>query len=177
MLRCTRCHLHKTRVSQVPGRGFVPCDILVIDAAPGKAEDVTGRGFGGPAFRLFERAIGEAVSIARTHEPRVYYTYMVQCKPCDMRGGAWRAPSPAEVDFCSVNLLETFTKVQPKFVVYLSAEVRRLCEPRFSVRGVTVPHPEFILRRGGTECAEYRAMRATLEQLVEKLEQERNWRK
>jgi uracil-DNA glycosylase family 4 len=43
-------------------RGSVPCDVLFIGEAPGQSEDVVGRPFVGPAGKLLDRIIEDALS-------------------------------------------------------------------------------------------------------------------
>lgn len=80
------CSGRGTRV--VLARGSVPCDVLVVAEAPGESENVIGRPMVGPAGRLMDRVLRDALGGLR------------YCVPC-LRGNAFRQfPSRENPTLC-----------------------------------------------------------------------------
>lgn len=157
-LYCKRCSLHKTRRKVVLGRGVIPADLLFIGEAPGKSEDLRGEAFIGPSGRVLRLAMKDATGMAGLEEtPSFYITNVVACRPCDEKRGPNRQPTDKEAWQCWPRLELTEHLVKPKKIVFLGKVAERFCLECFPT-GVSLQHPAFVLRRGGTESAEYRIL-------------------
>lgn len=153
MGNCTNCHLHRTRKNQVVGRGQIPADILFIGEAPGPSEDVIGEPFVGPSGRLLDLAIGDASNIAN-YLPSYYITNTIQCIPL-RDDGKFGQPKAGEVESCMPNLLKIVEEVEAVRIVFIGDVARKYLAA--TLKGAyNIRHPAYLLRRGGTECPEYR---------------------
>jgi len=159
---CKRCELYKTRRNVVIGRGDLPCDILFIGEAPGRAEDMRGRAFVGPSGRVLREAIKGAYKLAHLSDGdfKMFFTNTILCRPHDENGDN-RQPTKNEMEACFFNVEQIYIEAKPKVVVYIG----KVAEMEYSKRipgGVPIQHPAYILRRGGMSCPEFLTMKRKL---------------
>lgn len=154
---CKRCRLHKHRRQVVFGRGTIPAEILFIGEAPGKSEDLRGEAFIGRSGRLLDTMLAEAVRLAgrEANPPTYYITNVVACIPRDASAGELREPKRDEELACWPRLQITARLVDPEYTILLGSVARNFAAARFP-GALTVVHPAYILRRGGTGATEYR---------------------
>ncbi len=137
---CVRCTLHESRTQVVFGGGAPTSDLVLIGAAPGRHEDLSGEPFAGAVGNLVDNLL---LDNGLTRED-VYLTTAVKCRP---PGG--RAPSPDEIDTCAPYLRAQLDLLAPTVVVALGRTVaelllgrevpiHRLAGHRLSLGGVTV---------------------------------------
>ena len=63
---CMGCELYKIGTQTVFGEGKTSSQLMFVGEAPGDEEDLSGHPFVGPAGRLFEKALEEALK----HDPQ-----------------------------------------------------------------------------------------------------------
>jgi len=153
--RCKGCDLKSTRTKRVPGRGQWPAEVLFIGEAPGKTEDILGEAFVGPNGKLLQRGIQDAERMSGASAPSYYITNVVACRPCDAHAGPNREPTAEEALACWPRLKFTYDRVQPDFVVFLGKVAEKHCK-RAWPNAVSLVHPAFVLRCGGTTSSAYR---------------------
>lgn len=157
-LTCKKCALNQTRRHVVLGRGQLPADLLFIGEAPGKSEDLRGEAFIGPSGRVLRLAMKDATAMSGLKKPPSFYiTNVIACRPCDEKRGPNRQPTDKEAWQCWPRLELTEYLVKPKQIIFLGRVAEHFCLESFQT-GVSLQHPAFILRRGGTESAEYRIL-------------------
>lgn len=146
--KCTACRLHQQRRNIVLGEGDVPCDVLFVGEAPGKAEDLRGRPFVGPSGRLLRIAIERACNLQHIKQPRIFITNIVACRPCEERFGPNRAPEPDECIACRPRLVDEVVASRARKVILLGEiAAREACS--ICPDGVHIYHPSYISRVGG----------------------------
>lgn len=158
-LNCQRCGLCQTRREIVFGRGVLPASVLFISEAPGKTEDLLGIPFIGPAGKLLDAAISRALEMMESNEktPSYFITNTVACRPTDSKQGENRQPTGEEVWACFERLQRTASQVKPKRVVFLGEVAKQYLKKAFP-SAYSLRHPAYILRKGGIESPEFRAM-------------------
>jgi uracil-DNA glycosylase family 4 len=170
---CMRCILHTFARNRVQGTSVIvnstrAIDILFIGEAPGKSENLVGVPFVGPSGKLLKAAIRQAGL-------DVFFNYsitnVVQCRPTDTLGGPSREPLPAEIAACAENFDKVVQLANPKVVVFLGAVAARAYRNRFP-SAYALPHPSYILRKGGESSPAYRAFVASLEEIRNALQSE-----
>lgn len=161
---CRKCGLWRFRRRVVPGEGRVPADVMIIGEAPGKAENLLGRPFVGPSGRVLRMALGVAGELVGLPTPRLYITNLLACRPCDERGGPNRTPNHQEMVACWARLRDTALAVKAEHVILLGRTAQDFCRGRFP-RTVSLPHPAYVLRRGGEGSTEYRLLVRGLEEV------------
>lgn len=122
--RCTGCSLCKKRNRVVLARGKLPCDVLFVGEAPGASEDVLGKPFVGPAGRLLDRIIVEALNPPLYDEaadpdwtpPPIAFTNLVACIPKE-EGNEKREPTKEAIDACLPRLVEFFHLSLPTILI------------------------------------------------------------
>lgn len=162
---CQGCPLHVGRKRMVFARGTIPCDLAVVGEAPGESENVLGRPFVGPAGKLLDVILGEALegfsvpSLSGGTRPLTYcLTNLVCCIPREEDGGKSGEPPEQSVIACSGRLQEMLQICQPRLIVLAGALARTYLTPgKFSIRlpymqdsrlrgVVSIYHPAHILR-------------------------------
>lgn len=135
----------------VPGKGPVPCDMVLIGEAPGRNEDERGEPFVGLAGQLLDEALLKA-GLGRAS---VYVTNVVKRRPPSNR-----VPTPAELKWWVPSLHEELASVQPKVVVALGDSALKALTGKTGItrrRGVEINvehgykvlptfHPAYALR-------------------------------
>lgn len=114
---CRRCHLKDVRRKVVMLRGDVPCDVLMIGEAPGISEDVVGVPLVGPAGKLQDEIIAEAVPEGVT----VCLANLIGCCPKGADGSGHKVGKPDDVAVqkCTPRLQQIVRLCQPKLIVCL----------------------------------------------------------
>lgn len=162
------CGEHGVRVCLA--RGQVPCDVLICAEAPGESENVLGKPLCGPAGRLLDKIIEDAVGESGKTGLRFAFTNVVGCIPRQEDGSKIGVPPDAAVRQCSQRLQGFIDLCKPKLVVAVGnvAEdwlnrrtyppkkkgdnIFRLmkdAQPMYDLHGaalVSIQHPAFILR-------------------------------
>jgi len=137
--KCKKCLLCKVRHKIILGRGHIPCDILFIGEAPGVSEDRLGRPFVGPAGKLLDRIIAEALP-----EARVAFTNLIACIPKD-QDGKMEEPPLKSVKRCRSRLDEFVHLAKPQLIVCIGKLAAKHYN-QVNVPQVSIVHPAAILR-------------------------------
>lgn len=167
----------------VLSRGKVPCDVLFVGEAPGKAENVLGRPFCGPAGHLLDRIIAKAMPstmFSPMGEIRLAFTNLVGCIPLDEDGTKSGEPDVDSIEACAPRLQEFIDLASPRVVVCVGKLSSTWLKPGYKnpvtlpvgVKVVDLVHPAFILRqplaqRGITEQQCIIRLSAALDELLE----------
>ena len=115
---CSRCSLCESRFNIVLCRGNIPCDVLFIGEAPGPSEDAVGQPFVGPAGKLLDKQIKEALSNCPGADLRMCYTNLVCCIPKEGAGKAkFKEPPKEAIEACSARLNEFVNLCEPSAIV------------------------------------------------------------
>lgn len=133
---------------------MIPCDVLFIGEGPGVSEDTLGIPFIGPSGRLLDDAIEETLGFGITIIPRYYITNVVQCRPCNSKDDPNREPTKEEAWQCWPNLQAIHKKVKPQEIVFLGKVAEKYCKKTWP-HAWRLPHPAYLLRRGGTGTPTY----------------------
>jgi DNA polymerase len=127
----------------------------MIGEAPGKTEELRGEAFIGRAGQLLEWGIEDALAFLDMERPSIYITNVVACRPTDRKRGPNRPPSGEEAWACWPRLEECFYRVNPSVLIFLGKVAENYCKKVWG-HGVSLVHPAYILRQGGTKAPEYR---------------------
>jgi len=140
-------------------RGTIPCDILFIGEAPGESEDTIGKPFIGPAGKLLDQIIQEAMKTTIDRGFTHAFTNLVGCIPRDDDGGKATEPTPVEIIQCSRRLEEFVELCNPKLIVCVGKLSENWIQPTtmgvktkkhiirsYSGKTVALTHPAAILR-------------------------------
>ena len=124
---CQRCDLCQWRKKVVHARGVLPCDVFFVGEAPGASEDILGRPFAGPAGKLLDRIVADAMrALVRLYRPAGGVAYnppelafcnLIGCIPKDSPSGKVGEPSKESILACAQRLIELVDVAQPKLVV------------------------------------------------------------
>lgn len=152
---CTSCGISQFRTKMVQGRGSLPCDFVLLGEAPGKAEDLLGEPFVGPAGKLLNTALDQF-----SGRYALFICNLLACRPTDSMGGPNRAPTDIEVRLCWKRLDSLLKLAAPRFGLILLG--RNPEKHRHAYAGtfpelpmVYVQHPAAVLRHGGTAGPEF----------------------
>ena len=158
---CCMCPLYETRHNICLCRGNIPCDVLFVGEAPGPSEDAIGQPFVGPAGKLLDKQINEALENSGMTELRLGFTNLVCCIPRQGAGkGKFKEPPKECMDACWPRLKEFAHLCKPRLIVtvgdlsgkrlYGAAMFRHDDEPKQPEWGeldfVSITHPAAILR-------------------------------
>ncbi|HKO15784.1 MAG TPA: uracil-DNA glycosylase [Gemmatimonadaceae bacterium] len=150
---CTRCPLHSTAISPVPGEGSPQAALMLVGEAPGAREDETGRPFVGPAGQLLTKILA-AIELTRED---VFICNVIKHRP-----PANRNPRPEEITACSPYLVRQIELIRPRVILALGTfAAQTLLETTLSIgklRGqihryygvplIVTYHPAALLRNG-----------------------------
>jgi DNA polymerase len=156
---CRACHLYRNATQTVFGEGPRKAAVMFVGEQPGDAEDVAGQPFVGPAGKLLDRALAEALIDRQV----VYVTNVVKHFKFEPRGKRriHAKPNGAEIAACRPWLETEIALIKPRVLVCLGATAAQaLLGKAFKVslqRGTFVPsslaprvtatvHPSSILR-------------------------------
>lgn len=186
--RCDKCDIGLFAHKHVFARGTLPCDILFVGEAPGKAEDVEGIPFVGKAGKLLDQWITAAGTaevlapdgvqlmgdlISRTFTYAI--TNVVLCRPCDARGEPNRRPTFTEIENCRPRLNEFILRAaRPKALVLLGSVAKSATPKWEGLPRLNLCHPAYCLRQGGEGCPEDLYARKLLAEFVINLKGTKN---
>jgi uracil-DNA glycosylase family 4 len=139
---CTRCRLHKTRVTITAGRGPSPAGVLFIFPAPDEGGDQIGKVCTGRMNLFLTGIVQDAARTAQVTAPSFHITSMVLCYP------PMRDPEKEEIISCRGNLMDTVKRIEPALIVFVSKEVDRFYRKEFR-DAITIIHPEILMKQGG----------------------------
>lgn len=160
---CRECNLCERRKHVVLLRGQIPADVLFIGEAPGQSEDVLGLPFIGPAGKLLDDIIADAVSRSELQAaPRMAWTNLVACIPKGDDDRKTEEPPEESIKACESRLIEIVQICRPRIIVnvgklskyyvcgqamfgdcsWLDGKFMRFCE---------ITHPAAILRADVTQ--------------------------
>ncbi|QQS16779.1 MAG: uracil-DNA glycosylase [Neisseriales bacterium] len=108
---CQRCHLAKTRLHTVFGRGSTKAKWLLVGEAPGKNEDEQGFAFVGRAGKLLDNML-KAIHLDSNTD--VFMTNVLKCRPPGNRN-----PEENEVVACQDFLSMQIAKLKPSLIITL----------------------------------------------------------
>lgn len=151
-LGCKDCELCEKRSRVVLGKGVIPCDILFVGEAPGASEDAIGKPFVGPAGKLMDELLEEALANLGMTEPRdrpkMAWTNLIGCIP-RYKPGEVGQPKRKEIEACSPRLNEVVQLAKPKAIVMVGKLSSKWC-PTFIdydfEYSIDITHPAAILR-------------------------------
>ncbi len=148
---CERCPLHSERTNVVLARGNLPCGLLFFGEGPGESEDLIGYPFVGPAGKLGDDLIEEALEDA-DHQPSIAFANVLACIPWDKDGdgsktGTIRAPKGQEAEACSPRVKAFFAIAKPRLVVCLGRNPRKHVPKSYTGPTAELTHPSAILRQ------------------------------
>ena len=107
---CTKCPLHQSRTTTVPGEGRPDADIMLIGEGPGFHEDRQGRPFVGASGKFLETML-DSIGLGRED---VFIANVVKCRPPGNRD-----PQPGEIEACDDYLNRQIELVNPKVILTL----------------------------------------------------------
>lgn len=143
--KCRACDLCKHRSRVVLARGRVPADVLFIGEAPGVSEDALGKPFMGPAGKLLDRIIEQAIDGQHDYA----LTNLVGCIPLLDDGKKTSQPPDSAIHECNERLHEFVRLCRPIVVVSVGGLAHKwVTEAGFEHPEVFVSiiHPAAILR-------------------------------
>lgn len=182
--RCQACPIGKCTYRHALYSGTIPCTLLFLGEAPGRAEEIAGKPFAGSSGKVMRQILIDSGVIQRSLRPHKVdryravipyaFTNLIACRPCDYRGGPNRSPKPEEIVQCSSRLNE-FIKdhARPKYIV----AVGNVKPPHFSGDvALRITHPMHVLRSGGQRSDVYRATVDRMCALVKEMKKEGAYR-
>ena len=141
-----RCALCNSRNKIVLARGKIPAEILFIGEAPGTSEDALGRPFIGPAGKLLDRIIEEAIDGQYDYA----LTNLIACIPLNSEGHKTTEPPKDSITACKPRLTEFVGLVNPKLVIFVGRLATKYATGVESSRRlrktIHIIHPAAILR-------------------------------
>lgn len=132
-------------------RGSLPCDVFLAGEAPGSSEDVLGQPFMGPAGKLLDQIVAEAVPSELT----TAFSNLVGCIPLGEDGEKAREPPPEAIQRCAPRLEELVKLAKPKLLVcvgslaeawIMGTKSKKHLLQRYKGKTVAITHPAAILR-------------------------------
>lgn len=117
---CTSCPLHEGRTHVVFARGSIPCDVLFIGEAPGVSEDALGQPFVGPAGKLLDGIIRQAIG-----DKSYALTNLVGCYPKEEKDAGTNEPPNVAIKACSKRLKEFVRMCEPNLIVLVGKLAKR----------------------------------------------------
>jgi uracil-DNA glycosylase len=146
-IECKQCPLHLTRQHVVLARGRVPCDVLFTGEAPGSSEDLIGKPFVGPAGRLLDTIIAQAMPAHLTYA----LTNVVCCIPLGDDGHKTAEPEPAHIKACRPRLDQFIALCRPKMVVCVGSLAAKWLMPKketvLPYKVAEILHPSYIIHQ------------------------------
>lgn len=157
-INCKRCPLAEHRHKVCLVRGKLPADILFVGEAPGVSEDTLGSPFVGPAGKLLDMILKDAMpprtvevdGELKTIDVRYAITNVIGCIPKDDEKLKVGEPPKFAVVSCRPRLTEIINLVKPRLIVqvgkhsekYTPAAVK---DPK-KFKWLAVIHPAAIMR-------------------------------
>lgn len=150
--KCRECNLCENRRTVVLARGKLPCDILFCGEAPGESEDVLGRPFVGPAGKLLDRIVFDAIQALGTggvvimHPVfRFAWTNLVACIPKEDGKKATEPPKEA-IKTCSDRLREIIEIAKPRVIIAVGGLATKYLPKVTDLPITSIVHPAGIMR-------------------------------
>lgn len=148
---CKRCVLHERRMNVVLARGQIPCDLLFVGEAPGAGEDVLGKPFVGPAGKLLDKIIAEAMTSGyvfsdKIHPPRWAFTNLIACIPKGEDGKKVGEPEREHIEACQSRLREFIGIAKPRAIVCVGLHAEKWIPKIWKGKTISIIHPAAILR-------------------------------
>lgn len=112
---CTRCRLCEGRTHAVAGSGAADAQYLFVGEGPGRAEDLQGEPFVGPAGKLLDNML-QAIDLQRGKQ--TFIANVVKCRPVGADGHD-RPPSADETAACLPYLQRQIALIKPAIMVAL----------------------------------------------------------
>lgn len=138
---CPLCPLCETRKNIVLCRGAIPCDVGFCGEAPGQSENVIGHPFIGPAGKLLDQQIEEAMERA-DKELRLVFFNLVCCIPL-VDGRKVGEPSKESIQACEPRLDEFIELCKPRLIIAVGDLAKKYLGDKSEV---SIVHPAAILR-------------------------------
>jgi uracil-DNA glycosylase family protein len=129
---CKACDLWKRGTQTVFGEGSRRAEVFFVGEQPGNEEDLSGQPFVGPAGRLLNEALADAV----IDRKQTYVTNVVKHFKWEPRGKRriHKKPNSSEIAACRPWLEAEIAMVKPQVIVCLGATAAQaLLGPRFLV--------------------------------------------
>jgi DNA polymerase len=154
-MHCTKCRLHETRRTPVPGAGTANPKVLIIGEAPGAQEDAAGIPFVGRAGKYLDKWLA-AIQLSRTED--VFIGNIIKCRPPQNRD-----PFPDEQAAClpylrrQIALLKPFSilclgRIAAQIITGRETSLGRMRGTLHAFEGIPVVvtyHPSAVLRNPG----------------------------
>jgi len=155
IMHCTKCRLHETRRTPVPGAGAANPKVLIIGEAPGAQEDAAGIPFVGRAGKYLDKWLA-AIQLSRTED--VFIGNIIKCRPPQNRD-----PFPDEQAACMPYLRRQIALLKPYSILCLGriaaqiitgqeTSLGRMRGTLHAFEGIPVVvtyHPSAVLRNPG----------------------------
>jgi DNA polymerase len=168
---CTKCGLHATRRTTVPGEGNPRARLMFVGEAPGETEDALGRPFVGAAGQLLDKMIEAGMGLARSD---VFIANVLKCRPPGNRD-----PLAPEVAACLPYLRAQIALVRPEVVCALGRHAAHALlggtdslgrmRGRFHDFGGTpllvTYHPSYLLRTPGDKAHAWKDLQLIMQRL------------
>lgn len=156
---CQECELSRVRNKIVIGRGSVPADIVLLGEAPGASEDTLGSPFVGPAGKLLDYMIRQAM-VSAGKSVTYAMTNLVCCIPKDEDDNKTSEPPDEAVKACQPRLREFIELCNPRLLVAVGACARDWLEPTYKHglklnKRVSLTLPSMLSRHPGIENDNY----------------------
>jgi DNA polymerase len=162
---CQACDLWKKGTQTVFGEGKTKAQIVFVGEQPGNDEDIAGHPFVGPAGKLLDKALEEAV----IDRGSTYVTNVVKHFKWEPRGKRriHAKPNAQEITACLPWLQAEIRLVEPRLVVCLGATAAQalmgrtfrvtqqrgvLLDAPFAPKVMATVHPSSILRAPDDEA-------------------------
>lgn len=131
---CDRCSLCEHRHNVVLARGmstsdgksklYLPSEILIIGEAPGPSEDLRSKPFIGPAGKILDKMLDQALRNAYSsfayegsgEYPKIAFTNLVACIPKGEDNAKFTEPPKEAILACASRLVEFIDLCKPKLI-------------------------------------------------------------
>lgn len=170
-LQCNRCTLCNSRKNIVFGNGSIPTDLLFIGDVPSDSDDLTGKAFSGKQGAILQTVLNFALNLSgKKYLPRMFYTHLLICRPKVIsKKGELEIVKKSSIEACTARLMQTIKDTTPRKIILLGDTVRQQLSKKLP-DVLCVYHPNFILRKGGVECCEFRQMSREIATILERLD-------
>src|SRR5690554_103945 len=141
---CTKCKLHKFSNRYVLGDKIPPVDMLFLDETP----TLSANSFGSERHTLGYKVIGRMLSTI-SNNLTFELLSMTFCTARDGANSDVREPKAEEVLACLSNVMDKVNDLKPKFIVYLSKNVRHYYGRKLDMPSTLIVNPQIIANQGG----------------------------
>ena len=154
---CTRCLRWKKRKKVCSARGDPHAEILGILPYPTSADDLIGKTLSGQGYKLFQKALKHASSLARVEPPSILLVYACACG----KG----LPTTEEFWICSQRLRDIAEMVKPKRVIVFGKPALSVCQKNFP-GCIPAQNPSLVAAFGGIGSPMYMQFVRTLSSVI-----------